>query len=82
MYKSLTRHALFGDLSVVYLLLQGEITDKAVNVAGFLLTIAVHPTHRLGIVAWVPGGIKHNNAVGPDHINPQAARSERKIQNE
>lgn len=75
MYKSLTRHALFGDLSVIDLFLQGEITDKAVNVAWFPLTIAVHPTHCLGIMTWVPRGIKHNDTVGPDQIHPQAARS-------
>lgn len=77
MYKSLTRHALFGDLSVIDLFLQGEITHKAVNEAGFPLSIAVHPTHRLGIVTWVPGGIKHDDAVGPNQIYPQTARSEK-----
>lgn len=81
-YKSLTGHALFGDLSVIDLFLQGEITDKAVNVAGLPLTVPVHPAHRLGIMTWVPGGIKHNDAVGPDQIYPQAARSERNAANE
>lgn len=82
MYKSLTRHALFGHLSVIDLFLQSEITDKTVNAAGLPLTIAVHPAHRLGIMTWVPGGIKHDNAVGPDQIYPQAARSEWTTENE
>lgn len=78
MCRSLTRHALFGDLSVVDLFLQGEITDEAVNVARFPLTVAVHPAHRLGIVTRVPGGIKDNDTVCTDQIYSQAARSERK----
>ena len=81
MYKSLTRHALFRDLSVIDLLLQGEVTDEAVDVAGFSLTIAVHPTHSLGIVTWVPGGIEQNDTVGADQIYAQAARSERNAEN-
>lgn len=69
------------DRDWIDLFLQGEITDKAVNVAGFLLTIAVHPTHRLSIMTWVPRGIKHNHTVGPNQIYPQAARSERNTAN-
>ena len=74
-FPSLTGHALLGHLSVVDLLLQGEVTDEAVDVAGFPLTIAVHSTHRLGVVTRVPGRVEHHNAVGPDQIDPQAARS-------
>lgn len=77
MYKSLTRHALFRDLSVIDLFLQSEVTDKAVNITWFPLTIAVHPTHCLCIVAWVPGGIKHDDTVSSNEVYPQAARSER-----
>lgn len=82
MHKRLTRHSLFGDLSVIDLFLQGEITHKAVNEAGLPLSIAVHPAYRLGIVTWVPGGIKHDDPVGPNQIYPQAARSERDTANE
>lgn len=60
----LTRHPLFGDLSVIDFLLQGEITDQAVNVARLLLAISVNSTHGLGVVAGVPGGIEHHYTVG------------------
>lgn len=69
----LTRHALLGDLSVVDLLLQSVIAHQAVDVAELLLTVAVHPAHRLGVVTGVPGGIKDDNAVSADQVHPQAA---------
>lgn len=72
-----TRHALLGDLSVVDLLLQGEVTDEPVDVAAFDLAVAVHAAHSLGVVTGVPGSIEDYDAIGPDQIYPQAARSER-----
>lgn len=75
--RFLTRHALFGDLPVIDLLLQCKITDKAVNVAVLPLTVTIHATHRLGIVTGVPRCVEHNNPTGPDQIDPQTARSER-----
>lgn len=81
MYKSLTRHALFRNLSVIDLLLQGEVANEAVDVARFSLPIAVHPTHSLGIMTWVPRSIEQDDTVGSDQIHAQAARSERNIEN-
>lgn len=77
MNRCLTGHALLGDLSVIDLFLQSVVTDKAVNVTDFLLTIAVHPTHCLGVVTGVPGGIKHDNTVSSDEVYPQTARPKR-----
>lgn len=73
--EALTRHALFGDLSVIDLLLQGEVTDQAVDVARLPLTVAVHATHCLGVVTRVPRCVKDDNTAGPDQIHPQTARS-------
>lgn len=42
----------------------------------FPLAVAVDPAHRLGVVAGVPGGIKHDHAVSADEVHPQAARPE------
>lgn len=81
MYKSLTRHALFRHLSVIDLLLQGVVTNEAVDVAWFSLPVAIHPTHSLGIMTWVPGGIEQDNTVGSDQVYAQAARSERNMEN-
>lgn len=72
----LTRHALLGHLPVIDLLLQGVVTHQAVDVAGFPLAVPVHPTHRLGVVAGVPGGVEHHHPVGADQVDAQAARSE------
>lgn len=73
----ITRHSLLGDLSVVDLFLQREVTDKAVNMTRFPLTVAVHPAHCLRVVTWVPGGVEDDDAVRSDEVHPQAARSER-----
>lgn len=80
--QSLTRHPLFGHLSVIDLLLQSEVTDEAVNVAGLSLTVAIHPTHCLGVVTRVPRRVEHNDAVCSDQIYPQAARSVRNTAHE
>lgn len=77
-FNFLTGHALFGDLSVINLLLQGKVTNQPVNVTGFLLTVAVHPTHGLGVMTRVPGGIEHDNAVRSNEIHTQATRSGRR----
>lgn len=74
-----TWHALLRDLSVIDFFLQGEITDKAINEAGFPLAISIHPTHCLGIMTWVPGGIKHHHTVSSNEVHPQATRSKKII---
>lgn len=65
----LTRHALFGDLAVVDLLLQRKIAHQPVDVARLPLPIAVDTAHGLGVVARVPGGVKNHYTVCPDQVH-------------
>ena len=62
----LTWHALFGDLAVVDLLLQREVTHQSVDVAGLPLTVTVDAAYSLGIMARVPGGVEYHHSVRPD----------------
>ena len=80
-FFSLTRHALFGDLAVVDLLLQGVVTHQPVDVTGLPLPVAIHPTHCLGIVTRVPGGVEHHHSVGTDQVHPETASPERDSRN-
>lgn len=67
-----TWHALLGNLTVIDLLFKGEISYKAIDVTGLFLAITVYPTYCLGIMARVPGSIKHHHSVGTDQIHTQA----------
>lgn len=67
----LTRHALLGDLSVVDLLLQCEVAHQPVDVTRLPLTVAVDAAHGLGVVARVPGGVKHHHTVRSDQVYTQ-----------
>lgn len=67
----LTWHALFGDLSVVDLLLQCEVAHQPVDVTRLPLTVAVDAAHGLGVVARVPGGVEHHHAVRSDQVYTQ-----------
>lgn len=67
----LTWHALLGDLSVVDLLLKCEVAHQPVDMTRLPLTVAVDAAHGLGVVARVPGGIKHHHTVRSDQVYTQ-----------
>lgn len=72
----LTWHALFGDLSVIDLLLQREVAYQSVDVTRLLLAVAVDAAHGLSVVARVPGGVEHHHAVRPDQVHTQTTSPE------
>ncbi len=65
------RHSLLAHLPVVDLLLHGVIGDEPVDVAGLLLSIAVHAAHSLGVVARIPRRVQDNHSVGADQVDAQ-----------
>ena len=64
------------DLSIVDLFFHSVVGDETIDVALFGLPIPVHPAHGLAVVARVPGGVEHYNAVGTNQVDTQTAGSE------
>lgn len=73
---SLTRHALFGDLPVIDLLLQGEVTHQPVDMTRLPLTVAVDAAHRLGVVTRVPRRVENHHTVRSDQVYAQTTSPE------
>lgn len=72
----LTRHALFGDLPVIDLLLKGEVTHQPVDMTWLPLTIAVDTAHRLGIVTRVPRRVENHHTVCSNQVYAQTTSPE------
>ena len=58
-------------IKILYLLFEGEISHKAIDVTGLFLAITVYPTYSLSIMARVPGSVKHHHSVGTNQIHAQ-----------
>jgi len=46
-----------------------------VNMAGFLLPVAVHPANSLSVMTWIPGSIKDHNTICTNQVDSQATSS-------
>ena len=72
---------LLVDLAVVHLLLKRAGSNEAVDAAALLLSVSVHATHSLCVVARVPRCVEQHNAIGANQIDAEPAkRSGAKVQ--
>jgi hypothetical protein len=49
------------------------LSQESINVDSFILADSVNAKYGLGVIRWVPGGIKNNTAICAYQIDADAA---------
>ena len=71
------RHRLLAHLAIINFLFHCVVGNEPIDVTSLLLSVTVHATDSLGIVARIPGRVQDYDAVSSDQIDAQTACSSR-----